>query len=382
MKKFILLLACVGLVSSLVLGSNIFASDKEKLNEATQNMTQEEKQDYIAQELLKKMTFEEKVGQLLMVGISGTTLDENDMYLLKTAHVGGVILFDRNMDNPQQVKDLIESIQKNASGNLPVFIAIDEEGGLVARMREHLEAPPAAEKIGNAGDEKLALQWAEKTAKNIKALGFNVNFAPVADIDSDLQRSYGKDAETVTRFVKAAAQGYKNENIICSLKHFPGIGKSKVDSHVEGSEINLDLTTLEKDDLVPFSTMIKENDNRDFMVMVSHLSYPQIDEQKPASISTKIIRGILRENLGFKGIIITDDLEMGAVSKHYDFVEMGIMTIKAGSDIALVCHEPEHIKKVYQGLLKAAKNGEITEKRLDESCLRIIKVKLKHMDVP
>lgn len=381
MKKIVLLLVCVGLVSSLILGCNIFKSDKEKLNEATQNMTQEEKQEYIAQELLKKMTLEEKVGQLLMVGLSGTTLDENDIYLLKQAHVGGVILFDRNMDNPEQVKALTASIQKNSSGHLPVFVAVDEEGGLVARMREHLEAPPAAEEIGNAGDEKLALQWAEKTAKNIKALGFNVNFAPVADIDSDLKRSYGKDAETVTKFVKAAGAGYQNENIIYSLKHFPGIGKSKVDSHVEGSEINADMATLEKEDLLPFSTMIKEYDNRDFMIMVSHLSYPKLDEDRPASISTKIIQGVLREKLGFNGIVITDDLEMGAVSKHYDFVEMGIMTIKAGSDIALVCHEPEHIKKVYQGLLAAAKGGEITEKRLDESCLRIIKVKLKHMDM-
>lgn len=377
MKRLLTLLLGITLMTTFLLGCGFQKDDKAKLAEATKNMSPEEKNDYIAGELLKKMTLEEKVGQLMMVGLSGTSLDDNDIFLLKKAHVGGVILFDRNMKNKEQVKALTTSIQEQTTNPLPVFIAVDEEGGLVARMREELEAPPAAEVIGKTGDVNVAYEWAVKTSKNIKELGFNVNFAPVADIDSDLKRSYGKDADTVTKFIRSAMSGYKKENVICSLKHFPGIGKSKVDSHIEGSIIDADFATLEKEDLLPFTKMINENNNDDFMIMVSHLSYPALDKEYPASISKNIIDGVLRKKLGFKGIIITDDLEMGAVSKHYDFVDMGIKTIQAGSDIALICHEPEHIKMVYEGLLKAAKNGEISESRIDESCKRILKVKLK-----
>lgn len=358
---------------------NIFNDDEQVIQDKQQikqeNLTIDEKVDKI----VESMSQTEKLGQMVMIGIQGTKVDDDSLYRLNQYHMGGVILFDRNMESPEQVKQLTSDLQAQSNEKVPLFIGIDEEGGDVVRMAEKLTPPPSQKEIGATGDTEQARTWAIKTAKSLKDMGINVNFAPVADVGSNDKRSYSTDANTVIDFVRAATKGYQQENIIYSLKHFPGIGKGKVDSHIDSSSIDVAKEVLMTEDVLPFKTIIDENDLNDYFILVSHLKYPALDEEYPASLSSKIMTDLLRNELGYKGIIITDDMEMGAVANHNDFRSIGVKSIKAGADIVLVCHEYEHQQEVYLGLLDAVNSGEISQERIDGSVKRIIKVKLLHL---
>lgn len=358
---------------------NIFNDDEQVIQDKQQikqeNLTIDEKVDKI----VESMSQTEKLGQMVMIGIQGTKADDDSLYMLNQYHMGGVILFDRNMENPEQVKQLTSDLQAQSNEKVPLFIGIDEEGGDVVRMAEKLTPPPSQKEIGATGDIEQAKTWAIKTAKSLKDMGINVNFAPVADVGSNDKRSYSTDINTVIDFVRVATKGYQQENIIYSLKHFPGIGKGKVDSHVDSSNIDASKDTLMAEDILPFKTIIDENEPNDYFILVSHLKYPALDEEYPASLSSKIMTDLLRYELGYKGIIITDDMEMGAVANHNDFRSIGVNAVKAGADIVLVCHEYEHQQEVYLGLLDAVNSGEISQERIDESVKRIIKVKLLHL---
>ncbi|NJE28440.1 glycoside hydrolase family 3 protein [Megamonas funiformis] len=358
---------------------NIFNDDEQVIQDKQQikqeNLTIDEKVDKI----VESMSQTEKLGQMVMIGIQGTKVDDDSLYMLHQFHMGGVILFDRNMKSPEQVKQLTSDLQAQSNEKVPLFIGIDEEGGDVVRMAEKLTPPPSQKEIGATGDIEQAKTWAIKTAKSLKEMGINVNFAPVADVGSNDKRSYSTDTNTVIDFVRAATKGYQQENIIYSLKHFPGIGKGKVDSHIDSSSIDVVKEVLMTEDILPFKTIIDENEPNDYFILVSHLKYPALDEEYPASLSSKIMTDLLRNKLGYKGIIITDDMEMGAVANHNDFRSIGVKAIKAGADIVLVCHEYEHQQEVYLGLLDAVNSGEISQERIDESVKRIIKVKLLHL---
>lgn len=358
---------------------NIFNGDEQIIQDKQQikqeNLTIDEKVD----KTVESMSQTEKLGQMVMIGIQGTKVDDDSLYMLHQFHMGGVILFDRNMDSPEQVKQLTSDLQAQSNEKVPLFIGIDEEGGDVVRMAEKLTPPPSQKEIGATGDIEQAKTWAIKTAKSLKDMGINVNFAPVADVGSNDKRSYSTDANTVIDFVRAATKGYQQENIIYSLKHFPGIGKGRVDSHVDSSSIDVTKEILMAEDIIPFKTIIDENEPNDYFILVSHLKYPALDEEYPASLSSKIMTDLLRYELGYKGIIITDDMEMGAVANHNDFRSIGVKAVKAGADIVLVCHEYEHQQEVYLGLLDAVNSGEISQERIDESVKRIIKVKLLHL---
>ena len=358
---------------------NIFNGDEQVIQDKQQikqeNLTIDEKVD----KTVESMSQTEKLGQMVMIGIQGTKVDDDSLYMLHQFHMGGVILFDRNMDSLEQVKQLTSDLQAQSNEKVPLFIGIDEEGGDVVRMAEKLTPPPSQKEIGATGDIEQAKTWAIKTAKSLKEMGINVNFAPVADVGSNDKRSYSTDTNTVIDFVRAATKGYQQENIIYSLKHFPGIGKGKVDSHIDSSSIDVAKEILMTEDILPFKTIIDESDPNDYFILVSHLKYPALDEEYPASLSSKIMTDLLRNKLGYKGIIITDDMEMGAVANHNDFRSIGVNAVKAGADIVLVCHEYEHQQEVYLGLLDAVNSGEISQERIDESVKRIIKVKLLHL---
>lgn len=384
MRKKIIITVIVIII--IILGilfndKNIFSnveeskSAQEEIPIAQQNLTIDEKVDKI----VESMSQTEKLGQMVMIGIQGTKVDDDSLYMLNQYHMGGVILFDRNMESPEQVKQLTSDLQAQSNEKVPLFIGIDEEGGDVVRMAEKLTPPPSQKEIGAIGDTEQARTWAVKTAKSLKDMGINVNFAPVADVGSNDKRSYSTDTNTVIDFVRAATKGYQQENIIYSLKHFPGIGKGKVDSHIDSSSIDVTKEILMAEDILPFKTIIDENEPNDYFILVSHLKYPALDEEYPASLSSKIMTDLLRNELGYKGIIITDDMEMGAVANHNDFRSIGVNAVKAGADIVLVCHEYEHQQEVYLGLLDAVNSGEISQERIDESVKRIIKVKLLHL---
>lgn len=370
----VIVLAILGINNRNIFNDNEqVIQDKQQIKQ--ENLTIDEKVD----KTVESMSQTEKLGQMVMIGIQGTKVDDDSLYMLNQYHMGGVILFDRNMENPEQVKQLTSDLQAQSNEKVPLFIGIDEEGGDVVRMAEKLTPPPSQKEIGATGDIEQAKTWAIKTAKSLKDMGINVNFAPVADVGSNDKRSYSTDANIVIDFVRAATEGYQQENIIYSLKHFPGIGKGRVDSHVDSSSIDVTKEILMAEDILPFKTIIDENEPNDYFILVSHLKYPALDEEYPASLSSKIMTDLLRNELGYKGIIITDDMEMGAVANHNDFRSIGVKAVKAGADIVLVCHEYQHQQEVYLGLLDAVNSGEISQERIDESVKRIIKVKLLHL---
>lgn len=327
--------------------------------------------------ILRNMTLEEKVGQMVMIGVQGDVVDDNIKYLLSTYKMGGVILFDRNMDSKEQVREFVGKLNANSGQALPLFISIDEEGGQVVRMKHDLTPPPSQESIGMGGNASDARTYAKITAQKLKDIGVNVNFAPVADVGTRDTRSFGDNAGVVAEFVSNAAKGYGDAQLFYCLKHFPGIGKGVIDSHVDISSIDADLDTLRAEDILPFRKIIDEQDNSEFMVMVSHLRYDAIDSERSASLSGAVITDLLRNELGFDGVVITDDLEMGATANYLKFVDVGVMAVEAGADIALVCHEYDHQKEVCDGILYAVRSGEISEERIDESVRRIIRMKMR-----
>lgn len=381
-RKIVFSIIIIGIVFTGILLSNkyLFNINEETSTEvfysdAKQNLTIDEKVDKI----VASMSLSEKIGQMVMIGVHGTDITDDSAYMLNQYHIGGIILFDRNMRSIEQVKTFTNNLQKNANQKIPLFIGIDEEGGNVVRMKNALTPPPSQYEIGITNDTEQAKKWAIKTSQSLKEMGININFAPVADVNSNDTRSYSGDHNVVTAFVKAAATGYEHENMIYSLKHFPGVGKGKVDSHFESSMIDASKDILLSDDIIPFKTIIKENNPENYFILISHLTYTDLDNEKPASLSKKIITDLLRKELGFSGIIITDDMEMGAIANHNDFRTVGVKAVKAGVDIVMVCHEYEHETDVYLGLLDAVNNGEISLDRIDESVKRIVRAKLLHL---
>ena len=324
---------------------------------------------------LQSMTLAEKVGQMVMIGVYGTELNDDIVYSLNQFHFGGVIFYDRNLESVAQAKKFANDIEAAANQKVPLFFSIDEEGGRVARGKSFLQPAPSQEEIGLGGNPEDANYWARYNAQILRSIGVNLNFAPVADVGSNDTRSFGDDAQTVAQFVDAAAQGYESENFLYTLKHFPGIGKSKIDPHKEISSVESDRATLDAEDLPPFVKIIRWHDNSKFMIMVGHLRYDALDSVNSASLSPAVMTGLLRNELGFSGVVITDDLEMGAIKNHTDLPSLGVRMILAGGDIALVCHNYESQQIVYNSILAAVQRGEISEERINESVRRILKMK-------
>ena len=328
--------------------------------------------------VLATMTLKEKIGQMVMIGVHGTDVTEDSLFMLHQYHIGGIILFDRNMESQEQVKMLNAHLQEQADEKVPLFIGVDEEGGLVARMKDKLPPPPAAQEIGASGTPALAGEWAVKTATALKGMGFNLNFAPVADLGMERGRSFSSDPAVVADFVRSAGKGYGQENLIFCLKHFPGLGKGEVDTHKDTAVIRASAEELREQDILPFRAMITEGDPADYFIMVSHAVYPALEEC-PASISRAIQTDLLRKELGYNGVIITDDIAMGAVSKYYSPEELALKAVEAGTDIILSCHEYQTGTNVYLKLLEAAEQKKISEERINESVKRILRVKLAHL---
>ena len=342
---------------------------------AQSELSPEEKVDT----LVANMSDADKVGQLLMIGIHGKTLNDDAKFMLNEYRVGGIILFDRNMESKEQVKTLITDINKAGkhAGLVPLFIGIDQEGGAVARMDNQLIKVPPAEELGQ-GTASDAANLAKQVGTELKDLGFNINFAPDADLGLTYGRSYSTDPDRVVQFAHAVGNEYDASGLWYSYKHFPGIGKTDVDLHADTSIVPASKDTLLAEDTKVFVDLIQQSKPNTYMIMVSHAMYPQIDPDYPSSLSKKIITDWLRKDMGYKGVVVTDDMDMGALAKHYTFGDMAVQSIQAGSDILLVCHEYEHMQAAYNGLMKAVKDGTISKERLDASVKRILLMKLSH----
>ena len=340
---------------------------------AQSELSPEEKVD----KLVANMSDADKVGQLLMIGIHGKTLNDDAKFMLNEYRVGGIILFDRNMESKDQVKSLITDINKTgkSAGLTPLFIGIDQEGGAVARMEDQLIKVPPAEELGKEPIEQ-AVSLAKQSGTELKDLGFNINFAPVADLGLTYGRSFSTNPDDVVRYASAVGKAYDEAGLWYSYKHFPGIGKTDVDLHADTSVVPVSKETLLNEDTKVFVDLIKQSKPNTYAIMVSHAMYPQIDPDYPSSLSKAIITDWLRKDMGYNGVVVTDDMDMGALAKHYTFGDMAVQSILAGSDILLVCHEYEHMQEAYNGLMKAVKDGRISKERLDESVKRILLMKM------
>lgn len=327
--------------------------------------------------LVANMSDADKVGQLMMIGIHGKSLNDDAKFMLNEYRVGGIILFDRNMESKDQVKTLITDINKagKSAGLTPLFLGIDQEGGAVARMDDKLIKVPPAEEVGKEPVEQAAA-LAKEVGTELKELGFNINFAPVADLGLTYGRSYSTNPDEVVRYASAVGKSYDEAGLWYSYKHFPGIGKTDVDLHADTSIVPVSKEMLLSEDTKVFVDLIKQSKPNTYTIMVSHAMYPQIDPDHPSSLSKAIITDWLRKDMGYNGVVVTDDMDMGALAKHYTFGDMAVQSILAGSDILLVCHEYEHMQEAYNGLMKAVKDGRISKERLDESVKRILLMKM------
>lgn len=344
-------------------------------------------------ERIGAMTLEQKVAQLFIVtpealveGVSQVTQAGDMTREGVTAHpVGGIVYFAQNLLDPEQTTTMLANVKQfyADAGNVTPFIAVDEEGGTVVRVADN-EAFGAqdvgdASALGSAGDTEAAKRAAEQIADYLMPLGFNLDFAPVADVVDPLRsdtmglRSFSSDAAVAADMVRAEVEGFRDKKMLCCAKHFPGIGAAAGDSYEGAITIEATNEELETVDLVPFRAAIEAGVP---MIMVGHVSLPNIvGDSTPAPLSSAVVQGMLRDSLGYTGIIVTDSLSMGAITDYYTPAEAAVAALKAGCDIPLM---PERLDEAYQGVLSAVQVGELTEERLDESLTRILTAKQEY----
>lgn len=344
-----------------------------------------------ARELLAGMTLEQKVAQLFMItpeALTGyarvTAAGEVTKQSFEQHPVGGIIYMADNLADPEQTRTMLANMARYSleALGLPVFLGVDEEGGTVARVARNaafgVENVGNMSEIGASGDCGVAYAAGSTIGGYLADLGFNLDFAPVADVWSNPEntvvkyRSFGSDALLVRDMVVEEITGLKEQGILSVAKHFPGHGSTTADSHKGAAVVNKTLQELKACDLIPFQGAVEAGVP---FVMVGHLSLPQVLENDvPAVLSKEIIQDILREELAFDGIVITDALDMGAITDYYTSAEAAVLAIEAGADMLLM---PEDFRAAYQGVLDAVRDGRLTEQRIDESVLRILRVKLE-----
>lgn len=366
---------------------------------AGENTSAEEPPDSSAddrvEKLLAGMDLKQKVAQMFMVtpeALTGyskvTAAGEVTKQCFIRYPVGGVIYMAGNLIDTEQTRIMLSNMQDYSVEYLgfPVFLGVDEEGGTVARIAGNrafgVEDVGNISEIGASGNCDLAYQAGSTIGAYLSALGFNLDFAPVADVWSNKKntvvkyRSPGSDPELVRDMVIAQIEGFKEQGILCAVKHFPGHGSTSEDSHNGAAVVERTLQELFECDLIPFKGAVQAGVP---FVMVGHLSLPKVVEKDvPAVFSKEIITDILRGELGFCGIVITDALDMGAVTDYYSSAQAAVMAVAAGADMLLM---PEDFVAAYEGVLNAVQRGELTQERIDESVRRILKVKLEMADM-
>ena len=341
-------------------------------------------------ENLYALPIEQQVGQFLFIGLPGTEFDEETRALVEYVKPGGIIIFGRNVAGPEQLRSLLDSVREVVP--VPPLCGIDQEGGLVDRLRRIFTPMPSARTIRQHGDLAAARALGRITGEVLRMLGFNINFAPVMSImteDRDLlsnglySRSFGRSPGEVLGYTTVYMRGLQGTGLLGCLKHFPGIGAGEVDSHEEMPVVRLSHDALIAQDLAPYIELFQRRDDRVRCVMVSHGGFPNIDIKEettggliePASLNYNIVTRLLREELGYKHLVVTDDLEMGAISRHCEIEDAAVRATLAGEDMCLICATPETIKRGYDGLLAAAKSGALPEARIKQSLERIARAK-------
>ena len=330
----------------------------------------------------ESLSIEQLAGQRLMVGFEGKRFSPDVKFLIRDLKVGAIILFSQNIETPDQVKKLCEAIQEYARANNqpPLIIAIDQEGGQVARLKEPFSVFPGNPAMKDTND---AIFFAETTAAELSKAGINMNLAPVMDVaPRDMtsimsERAFGHDPKWVSKLGLTVISHLQQHHIMAVAKHFPGIGRTVSDSHIELPSCEYSLSDLKSYDLIPFADSIAQEVAG---IMLSHVMYPEIDPKWPASLSRQIAHSLLREQMGFSGVSMTDDLDMGAITNHYDIKTAVHQILRADIDMALVCHKGPNIEIAYQEILDGLRrSGDIRASGM-ASVKRIMALKRAYLD--
>ncbi|MBW2605016.1 MAG: glycoside hydrolase family 3 protein [Deltaproteobacteria bacterium] len=326
-------------------------------------------------------TPEQSAGQRLMAGFDGTGLNAELKFLIKTLKVGGIILFSRNLIDPGQIKNLCFAMQSYARscGQPLLFIAIDQEGGQVARLKEPFTQFPGNPKMKGPED---AVFFAETTAKELLEVGINMDMAPVLDVAPEginsvmADRAFGPDPGWVSGQGRVVIEHLQAENIMAVAKHFPGIGRTVLDSHFELPDLDIDVDAMQEFDLFPFKTAISHDVAG---IMLSHIRYTGIDPDWPASLSKTIADDLLRKKMGYDGVVMTDDLDMGAIEKHYDLKTVIQQILTADIDMPLICHAGPNIENAFKEILDLQGKSQTMKAKGVTSLKRIMRLKSRYL---
>ena len=343
-------------------------------------------------EAVAAMTTEQKVGQLLVAGVEGTQPGQDAVQAVQDYQVGGVILFGRNVESAGQLAELTNGLKELNGDHTPLFLCVDQEGGRVDRMPPEVSRTPSAWQVGQALARGTAgAEYGALLAEECAAFGFNMDFAPSLDIWSNPDntvigdRAFGGDWEWVTDFGFRAVEAMAERGgVIPVVKHFPGHGDTAVDSHVDLPVVDKSLEELWQSELVPFDMVLSGRFWGEPVmepapaVMVAHILLSQVDPDYPSSLSHKVVTGLLRQEMGYQGVVCTDDLTMGAVSDTYGMGEAAVLAVEAGCDLLLVCHGADNLTAARDALLEAADSGRLSPERLDESVKRILSLKAEY----
>jgi beta-N-acetylhexosaminidase len=324
-----------------------------------------------------------KIGQLFVFGFVGPEPDRTILRMIGEFGLGGVILFSRNIREPRQTAELVQWLQSEAK--IPLFIGVDQEGGRVSRLTEHFTPFPGNHALGHSGSSELAHAFGRATAEELSAVGINLDFAPVLDINTNPEnpvigkRSFGADPELVSDLGCAVIQGLQEKGIIACGKHFPGHGDTVLDSHLALPRVLHSIERLRLRELIPFKRAIRCGVET---LMSAHVLYPELDPQLPATLSPAILHQLLRKELGFRGLLFSDDMEMKAVDDHFVIEESAVLALKAGVDVLLICKDPTRQERALEAVLEAAERGDIPAPRLEEAVNRVLALKKRRFHDP
>ena len=327
---------------------------------------------------LRKSRDIERIGQLLIVGFDVTEMTPRVSALLTRLQPAGVILFARNIKTPEQTWRLLRECQKCVA--TPLFTCVDLEGGTVDRFRDALGATPSASDVFVTGERALFRKHGEIIGENCRALGFNVDFAPVLDLAFEAShtvlssRAVSANPDEAAIYAREFLTGLRDANVLGCGKHFPGLGEGKLDSHHDLPVIEKPLKQLWAEDLLPYRTLRRQLP----MVMISHAAYPKVTgDRTPASLSKHWITDILRKRIGYRNLVVSDDLEMGAVLSAAPIADAAVEFLRAGGDLCLICHREDFILQAHEALIKTAERDAKFARRVAEASRRVLAFKKK-----
>ena len=328
------------------------------------------------------------LGQLFVVGFDGATVPERSRRLFIDEGLGGAILFKRNIDSLEQVVALnTELYEIGQAAGTPLIVSVDQEGGRVARLRGICSDVPSMRAVGAAAkdDAEVPYRLGAMMARELSALGFHWDFAPVVDVDTNPdnpvigERSFARDAHVVARLAARFIEGMQGAGVACSAKHFPGHGDTDVDSHHALPRLPHALERLEDVELVPFRAAVQAGVAS---IMTAHVMFPALDQSEPATLSPAILDGLLRKRLGYAGVVVSDDLEMAAVADRYGIEELVRLGLVAGVDLFLVCHDPDKQAAAVEAAHQLVESGRVPRARALEALDRVQALKRRYVGAP